>query len=228
MDITKILEKVDHTLLSPTATWADIQRICDEGMAYHTASVCIPAVFIPAAAKYVNSKLTLCTVVGFPNGYTTTAAKCFEAKDAIANGAAEIDTVIHQGAVKAGDFDAIARELAAMRDATAGHILKVIIETCVLTDNEKIKLCNIVADSGADFIKTSTGFAGGGATRADVALLVKHARGRMKVKAAGGIATLQDAADMIALGANRLGTSRIISLIQRGEQHEQTVSDPAY
>ena len=212
-----ILSRCDHTLLKPQCTWAQIQALCDEGMEYGCASVCIPAAYVKRACDYVAGKLTICTVIGFPNGYTTTAAKVFEAQDAIQNGAGEIDMVVNLGWVKDGLWDDILAELKAVKAACGEHILKVIIETCLLTEDEKIKLCELVSQSGADFIKTSTGFSTAGATREDVALLRKHVAPTVKVKAAGGIASLEDATDMIALGADRLGTSRIVKLVQ-GQQ----------
>ena len=212
MNIQNILAKCDHTLLSPAATWVQIQTICDEGMQYHTASVCIPASYVAQAKAYVGDKLPICTVIGFPNGYDTTAAKCFMAEDAVKNGADEVDMVIQIGWAKEGKWDDITREIAAVKKACHGKILKVIIETCLLTDEEKVALCKCVSDSGADFIKTSTGFAGGGATFEDVALFKKHVAPHVKIKAAGGISSLEDAEKFIALGADRLGTSRIVKL----------------
>lgn len=216
MDVREILRHVDHTLLAPTATKADILRTCDEGLFYHTASVCIPPAFVKAAADYVGDRLKICTVIGFPNGYATTAAKCFEAADAVKNGAAEIDMVIPLGAVKAGDFDAVLADIRAVRAACDGQVLKVIVETCVLTEEEKVRLCDVVSASGADYIKTSTGFAGGGATAEDVALFAAHVAPHLKIKAAGGIASLADAERFLALGADRLGTSRIVKLVKEG------------
>ena len=216
MDVREILRHVDHTLLTPTATKADILRTCDEGLFYHTASVCIPPAFVKAAADYVGDRLKICTVIGFPNGYATTAAKCFEAADAVKNGAAEIDMVIPLGAVKAGDFDAVLADIRAVRAACDGQVLKVIVETCVLTEEEKVRLCDVVSASGADYIKTSTGFAGGGATAEDVALFAAHVAPHLKIKAAGGIASLADAERFLALGADRLGTSRIVKLVKEG------------
>ena len=216
MDVREILWHVDHTLLAPTATEADILRTCDEGLFYHTASVCIPPAFVKAAADYVGDRLKICTVIGFPNGYATTAAKCFEAADAVKNGAAEIDMVIPLGAVKAGDFDAVLADIRAVRAACDGQVLKVIVETCVLTEEEKVRLCDVVSASGADYIKTSTGFAGGGATAEDVALFAAHVAPHLKIKAAGGIASLADAERFLALGADRLGTSHIVKLVKEG------------
>ncbi len=216
MDVREILRHVDHTLLAPTATEADILRTCDEGLFYHTASVCIPPVFVKAAADYVGDRLKICTVIGFPNGYATTAAKCFETADAVKNGAAEIDMVIPLGAVKAGDFDAVLADIRAVRAACDGQVLKVIVETCLLTEEEKVRLCDVVSASGADYIKTSTGFAGGGATAEDMALFAAHVAPHLKIKAAGGIASLADAERFLARGADRLGTSRIVKLVKEG------------
>lgn len=216
MDVREILRHVDHTLLAPTATEADILRTCDEGLFYHTASVCIPPAFVKAAADYVGDRLKICTVIGFPNGYATTAAKCFETADAVKNGAAEIDMVIPLGAVKAGDFDAVLADIRAVRAACDGQVLKVIVETCLLTEEEKVRLCDVVSASGADYIKTSTGFAGGGATAEDMALFAAHVAPHLKIKAAGGIASLADAERFLARGADRLGTSRIVKLVKEG------------
>lgn len=210
MELKNILSRVDHTLLSQTATWDEIRRICDDGMKYGCASVCIPASYVKKAADYVAGRLAICTVIGFPNGYDTTAAKCFEAADAVKNGASEIDMVINVGWVKDGLYDDVLAEIKAVKEACGGKLLKVIIETCMLTDAEKIEMCRVVSESGADYIKTSTGFGGGGATREDVALFKAHVASHVKIKAAGGIADLQDAEDFIKLGADRLGTSRIV------------------
>lgn len=212
MELKEILSRCDHTLLTQTATWPEIRAICDDGIHYQTASVCIPAVFVKAAKDYVGDRLAICTVIGFPNGYDTTAAKCFMAEDAVRNGADEVDMVIQIGWAKEGKWDDITREISAVKEVCHGKILKVIIETCLLTDAEKVALCKCVSDSGADFIKTSTGFAGGGATFEDVALFKKHVAPHVKIKAAGGIASLEDAEKFIALGADRLGTSRIVKL----------------
>ena len=212
MDITEILARCDHTLLAQTATWADIRAICDDGMTYHTASVCIPASFVKQAKDYVGDRLAICTVIGFPNGYATTAAKCFMASDAVANGADEVDMVINIGWAKEGRFDDITAEIAAVKKACGGKLLKVIIETCLLSEKEKIALCRCVSDSGADYIKTSTGFSKAGATFEDVELFKKHVAPHVKIKAAGGISSLADAEKFIALGADRLGTSRIVKI----------------
>mgnify|MGYP005840361411 CR=1 FL=1 len=218
MEVKEILRKCDHTLLSQTATWAEIKAICDDGMKYHTASVCIPASYVKQAKDYVGDKLPICTVIGFPNGYDTTKAKCFEATDAVENGADEVDMVINLGWVKDRKWDELLSEIKAIKEACHGKLLKVIIECCFLTDEEKIKLCEIVTASGADYIKTSTGFGGGGATREDVALFAKHVGPNVKIKAAGGIANLQDAEDFINLGASRLGTSRIVKAVKAMEK----------
>ena len=218
MELREILAKCDHTLLTQTATWADIRGICDDGMKYHTASVCIPASFVRQAKAYVGDKLPICTVIGFPNGYDTTAAKCFEAADAVKNGASEVDMVINIGWVKDGLYDKVLDEIRQIKAACGGKLLKVIIETCLLTEAEKIELCRVVSESGADYIKTSTGFGGGGATREDVALFKAHVAPHVKIKAAGGIADLNDAKDFIALGADRLGTSRIVKAVKAMEQ----------
>ncbi len=213
MDIKDILSRVDHTLLSQTATWKEIKQICDDGIKYGCASVCIPASFVKAAAEYVGGKIPVCTVIGFPNGYSTTAAKCFEAEDAVKNGAEEIDMVINIGALKDERYDFILDEINAVKAACHGRLLKVIIETCLLTDGEKIKMCEIVSESDADFIKTSTGFSTAGATKEDIELFKKHVTGGTKIKAAGGIASLADAEEFIRLGADRLGTSRIVKAV---------------
>ena len=218
MEVKDILAKCDHTLLSPTATWADIRAICDDGMKYGCASVCIPAAYVKQAAEYVEGKLPICTVIGFPNGYDTTAAKCFMASDAVDSGAEEVDMVINLGWVKDRKWDELLAEIKAVKAACKGKLLKVIIETCFLTDEEKVKMCEIVSDSGADYIKTSTGFGTGGATREDVALFAAHIAPHVKIKAAGGIANLQDAEDFIALGASRLGTSRIVKAVKAMEE----------
>ena len=212
MDIKTILSYCDHTLLAQTATWAEIQAICDDGMKYQTASVCIPASYVKQAKAYVGDKLAICTVIGFPNGYATTAAKCFMASDAVDNGADEIDMVINIGWAKEGKWEEITAEIAAIKAACKGKLLKVIIETCLLTDEEKVALCKCVSDSGADYIKTSTGFSKAGATFADVALFAAHVAPHVKIKAAGGISSLEDAEKFIALGASRLGTSRIVKI----------------
>ena len=219
MNHQDILSRCDHTLLKQESTWAQIREICDDGIKYHCASVCIPASYVAQAAEYVGNNLKICTVIGFPNGYSTTAVKVFETEDAVRNGADEIDMVVNVGWVKDSRWDDVLAELKAVKAACQGRILKVIIEACLLTDEEKIKLCELVSLSGADYIKTSTGFSTGGATREDVALLRKHVAATVKVKAAGGISTLQDAEDFINLGADRLGTSRVVKLV-KGQQGE--------
>ena len=221
MELKDILAKCDHTLLGQAATWADIKGICDDGIKYSTASVCIPASFVKQAKEYVGDKLAICTVIGFPNGYATTASKCFMASDAVDNGADEVDMVINIGWAKEGKFDAIRDEIAAIKKACKGKLLKVIIETCLLTDDEKIALCKAVSDSGADYIKTSTGFSTAGATFHDVELFAKHVAPHVKIKAAGGISSLEDAEKFIALGASRLGTSRIVK-IAKGLKNDGT------
>ncbi len=217
-ELQNILSRVDHTLLAQGATWKEIKAICDDGIKYGCASVCIPASYVKQAAEYVAGRIPVCTVIGFPNGYDTTAAKCFEASDAVANGASEIDMVINIGWVKDGLYDKVLSEIRDVKGHCHGKLLKVIIETCLLTDAEKIELCRVVSESGADYIKTSTGFGGGGATREDVALFKKHVAPHVKIKAAGGIADLNDAKDFIALGADRLGTSRIVKAVKAMEQ----------
>lgn len=214
MTLQEILAKVDHTLLGQTATWEEIKSICDDGMRYQTASVCIPAAFAKQAKKYVGEQLAICTVIGFPNGYSTTDVKVFEAADAVANGADEIDMVINIGMLKAGQYEAVLDEIKKVKAACNGKVLKVIIETCLLTDDEKVKMCEIVSVSGAEYIKTSTGFSKGGATREDVELFAKHVAPHVKIKAAGGISSIRDAEDFIALGADRLGTSRIVKIVK--------------
>ena len=212
MTIKEILSKCDHTLLSQSATWDDIKAVCDDGMKYETASVCIPASHVKQAKEYVGDKLAICTVIGFPNGYSTTAVKVYETEDAINNGADEIDMVINIGDLKAKKYDAILAEMRAIKAACGEKILKVIIETCLLTDEEKIKMCELVTLSGADYIKTSTGFSTAGATREDVEIFAAHVGEGVLIKAAGGIASLADAEDFIKLGASRLGTSRIVKI----------------
>ena len=217
MELNEILSKVDHTLLAQTATWEEIRAICDDGMKYHTASVCIPASYVKQAAEYVDGKLAICTVIGFPNGYSTTASKCFEATDAVHNGAEEVDMVINIGWVKDQRWDDLLEEIKAVKQHCEGRLLKVIIETCLLTDEEKIKMCEIVSDSGADYIKTSTGFSTAGATFHDVELFAKHVKPGVKIKAAGGISLLEDAEKFIELGASRLGTSRVVKIVKKLE-----------
>lgn len=213
----EILSMVDHTLLTQTATWEDIKQICDDGMQYKCASVCIPPSYVKQAADYVAGNIAICTVIGFPNGYMTKEAKIFETKDALQNGASEIDMVINIGDLKAGKYEEIENEIRALKEVCGDNILKVIIETCLLTDEEKIKMCEIVTNAGADFIKTSTGFSTSGATFADVDLFREHVGKNVKIKAAGGIASLDDAEKFIALGATRLGTSRIVKIMKNEE-----------
>ena len=217
MDIKEILNKCDHTLLGQASTWDQIKAICDDGMKYQTASVCIPASFVKQAKEYVGDKLAVCTVIGFPNGYSTTAVKCFEASDAVDNGADEVDMVINIGWAKEAKWAEITAEIAAIKQACKGKLLKVIIETCLLTDEEKIALCKCVSDSGADYIKTSTGFSTVGATFADVELFAKHVAPHVRIKAAGGISSIADAEKFISLGASRLGTSRVVKIVKSGE-----------
>ena len=221
MELNEILSKVDHTLLAQTATWAEIKAICDDGMKYHTASVCIPASYVKQARDYVGDKLPICTVIGFPNGYDTTKAKCLEALDAVQNGADEVDMVINIGWVKDQRWNDLLEEIRAVKQHCEGKLLKVIIETCLLTDDEKIKMCEIVSDSGADYIKTSTGFSTGGATFHDVELFAKHVKPGVKIKAAGGISSLEDAEKFIELGASRLGTSRVVKIVKKLEAEKQ-------
>ena len=214
MNITEILARCDHTLLLQTATWDEIRAICDDGMKYQTASVCSPPCYVKQAKEYLGDRLAICTFIGFPNGDSTTAVKCFETAEALREGADEIDMVIHVGDLKAGNDDKILEEIRAIKKVCGDKILKVIIETCLLTEDEKLRMCRIVTASGADYIKTSTGFSTGGATREDVALMRANVGAHVKVKAAGGIASLQDAEDFINLGADRLGTSRVVKIIK--------------
>ncbi len=214
MDVKTILAAVDHTVLSVTATWEEIRTLCDDGLHYGVASVCIPASYVKPASEYVKGRLAICTVIGFPNGYATTAAKCFEAADAVRNGADEIDMVINIGWLKDKQYDWLLEEIKAVKAACGGKLLKVIIETCLLNEQEKIKMCEIVSESGADFIKTSTGFSTAGATKEDVALFAKYVKPHVRIKAAGGISSFSDAEECIRLGAARLGTSRIIKIIK--------------
>ena len=214
MDITKILSTVDHTLLSQSATWDEIKAICDDGIKYGCASVCIPPSYVKKASEYADGKIKICTVIGFPNGYNTTRVKCFEATDAVENGADEIDMVINIGMLKDKKYEELFTEISEVKKACKGKLLKVIIETCLLTDEEKKAMCRIVSESGADFIKTSTGFSTGGATREDIKLFSENVDSRLKIKAAGGIASIKDAEDMLSLGAERLGTSRIVKIVK--------------
>ncbi len=217
MDIKEILKICDHTLLTQGATWADIQGIIDDGIKYECASVCIPASYVRAASVYAEGRVKICTVIGFPNGYSTTAAKIFEARCAVTDGADEVDMVINIGMLKDKRYDDILAEINGIKGIIGDKILKVIIETCLLTDEEKIKMCEIVSESKADFIKTSTGFAGGGATFSDIELFGKHIKNGKKIKAAGGISSIADAEKFIELGAERLGTSRIVKLAKSEE-----------
>lgn len=215
MEKREILKRLDHTLLKQTATWEQVQALCEEGMEYEVASVCIPPCYVKKAKDYVKERLKICTVIGFPNGNMTTAAKVFETEDAVKNGADEIDMVINLGMVKEQNYEGVLAEIQEIKKACHGKLLKVIIETCLLTEEEKMKLCQVVSKSGADYIKTSTGFSTGGATFGDVELMRKHVEKGIKVKAAGGIASVEDAEKFIALGADRLGTSRLISLLEK-------------
>ena len=228
MELREILRKCDHTLLSQQATWAQIREICDDGLRYQTASVCIPAAYVKQAKEYVGEKLAVCTVIGFPNGYATTGAKCFMAAEAAENGADEIDMVINIGWVKDRKYQQVLEEIKAVRAACSGKVLKVIIETCLLTDEEKIEMCRVVTGSGADYIKTSTGFSTAGATFHDVALFAEHVGPNVKIKAAGGISSLEDAEEFIRLGASRLGTSRIVKLAKAMEAGGNAQKDSGY
>ena len=221
MNKKAILQCLDHTLLGQTATWEDIRRILDEGMEYGTASACIPAAYVKQAAEYVDGKLPICTVIGFPNGYSTTAVKVFETKDAVENGAEEIDMVINIGFLKDQKYQEIEDEIHRVHEACNGKLLKVIIETCLLTEDEKIKMCEIVTAAGAEYIKTSTGFSSAGATFADVELMKAHVGKHVKVKAAGGISSLDDAEKFMSLGADRLGTSRLINIIKNTKGYKE-------
>lgn len=214
MEKRELLSRLDHTLLKQTATWEEIRRICEEGMKYQTASVCIPPCYVKRAKEYVQDKVNICTVIGFPNGNTTTAVKVLETRDAVENGADEIDMVINLGMVKERDYDRVLEEIQAVKQACGGKVLKVIIETCLLTGDEKLEMCRVVTRSGAEYIKTSTGFSTGGATFADVELMRKHVGEQVKVKAAGGISSVEDAEKFLDLGADRLGTSRLITLLE--------------
>ena len=218
MDTKLILSKCDHTLLLQTATWAEIKAICDDGMKYGTASVCIPPSYVKRAKEYVGDKLAICTVIGFPNGYNTTAVKCFETEEAVREGADEIDMVINIGALRDGDYDFVRDEIRAIKKACGGKLLKVIIETCLLTEEEKLVMCRLVTEAGAEYIKTSTGFSTAGATREDVKLMREGVGEGVMVKAAGGIGDLQDAEDFLALGADRLGTSRVVKAVKQMEE----------
>lgn len=214
MDQKKIMSMVDHTLLAQTATWEEIKALCDDAIRFSTASVCIPPVYVKKAAEYMNGRIKVCTVIGFPNGYQTTAVKCFETEDAIKNGADEIDMVISIGMLKEKRYDDVLEEIRQIKACCGDKILKVIIETCLLTEEEKIQMCKIVSESGADFIKTSTGFSTGGATFEDIELFAKYTQKGVGIKAAGGIKSFEDAERMIELGATRLGTSRLVALLK--------------
>ena len=228
MEISEILAKCDHTLLAQTSTWEEIKAICDDGMKYKTASVCIPASFVKQAKQYVGDKLAICTVIGFPNGYATTASKCYMACDAVANGADEVDMVINIGWVKEGKYAELTEEIRQIKAHCQGKLLKVIIETCLLTDEEKIRMCQVVTEAGADYIKTSTGFSTAGATFHDVELFAKHVGKDVKIKAAGGISSLADAEKFIELGASRLGTSRVVKLAKAMEAGQEAKNDGSY
>lgn len=217
MNEKEILKHVDHTLLRQTATWQEIKQICDDAIKYQTASVCIPPCYVKQASEYVKGNVKICTVIGFPNGYMTTKAKEFETKDAIANGASEIDMVINIGWLKDKKYELIEEEIITLKEACGENVLKVIIETCFLTDEEKIKMCEIVTRAGADYIKTSTGFGGGGATFSDIELFSRNIGPNVKMKAAGGISSMEDAEKFLSLGADRLGTSRIIKIVKSEE-----------
>ncbi len=219
MDIKEILSKVDHTVLSQGTTWEDIKNLCDDGIKYSCASVCIPPSYVKRAKEYVGEKLKICTVIGFPNGYNTTAVKCFETSAAVREGADEIDMVINIGMLKDKRYDEILEEIRSVKKACDGKLLKVIIETCLLTEEEKIRMCKIVSASGADYIKTSTGFSTGGATREDIELFSKNVENGLHIKAAGGISSIKDAEDMLSLGADRLGTSRIVKIVKNEQSN---------
>ena len=225
MELKQILKRVDHTLLAPDASWEQIREICDDGIRYGCASVCIPASYVKKAVEYVKGQIPVCTVIGFPNGYDTTPSKCFMASDAVRNGADEIDMVINMGWVKDKKWDEIYHEIKDVKVSCRGKLLKVIIETCMLTNDEKIKLCEIVTKSGADYIKTSTGFGGAGATFHDVELLAQYVGANIKIKAAGGISSLEDAEKFIFLGASRLGTSRIVKIVKNMQSVSTDVKD---
>jgi deoxyribose-phosphate aldolase len=213
-----ILSMVDHTLLLQTSTWEEIRQLCDDAIKYQTASVCIPPCYVKAAKEYMQERMKVCTVIGFPNGNHTTEVKVFETRDAVANGADEIDMVINVGMLKAKNYDYVLNEIKAIKEACQGRLLKVIIETCLLTDEEKIKMCELVTEAAADYIKTSTGFSTAGATFADVALFAEHVGAEVKIKAAGGISSMEDAEKFVELGASRLGTSRIVKIVKAQEQ----------
>ena len=217
MDIKEILKHVDHTLLLQGSTWEEIKQICDDAMKYETASVCIPPCYVKQAAEYMGDRMAVCTVIGFPNGNVTTETKAFETKDALENGASEIDMVINIGWLKDKKYDLVENEIRKLKEICGDKILKVIIETCFLTDEEKIKMCEIVTNAGADYIKTSTGFGGAGATFDDIKLFAEHIGPNVKMKAAGGISSISDAETFLNLGADRLGTSRIVKIVKQEE-----------
>lgn len=219
MDIKEILSKCDHTLLSTTATWEDIKTVLDDGIKYHTASACIPPCYVKRAKEYVGDKLPICTVIGFPNGYNATKVKNYETQVALDDGADEIDMVINLGDLKSGNYEKIKEEISLLKSTCKDKILKVIIETCLLTEEEKIQMCKVVTEAGADFIKTSTGFSTAGATKEDVIIFKKHVGKGVKIKAAGGISSIKDAEDFISLGADRLGTSRIVKIVKAQENN---------
>lgn len=226
MDRETIFHAVDHTLLTQCATWGEIQQICDDAIRYKTASVCIPPSYVAAAKEYVGDKMKVCTVIGFPNGYNTTAAKVFETEDALENGADEIDMVINIGDLRDKRYDRVLEEIRTIKAVCGEHVLKVIIETCLLTEEEKIHMCRLVTEAGADYIKTSTGFSAGGATFDDIRLFSRHVGPNVKIKAAGGISSFEDAEKFMELGAQRLGTSRIVKLAKAEENHGHTGTDP--
>ena len=228
MNITEILSKCDHTLLAQQSTWEEIRGILDDGMKYHTASACIPPCYVKRAKEYVGDRLAVCTVIGFPNGSNTTAVKLFETEDALKNGADEIDMVINIGELRAGNEDYVREEIRTLKQACGEKILKVIIETCLLTEEEKITMCRLVTEAGADYIKTSTGFSKAGATFADIELFSKHIGPNVKMKAAGGISSIEDAEKFIELGASRLGTSRIVKIVKAEEGKKDGSTDTAY
>lgn len=225
MDRNKIFQAVDHTLLTQQATWSEIQQICDDAIKYNTASVCIPPSYVEAVKEYVGERMKVCTVIGFPNGYSTTAAKVFETEDALENGADEIDMVINIGDLRDRRYDRVLEEIRTIKAVCGDHVLKVIIETCLLTQEEKIRMCQLVTEAGADYIKTSTGFSTAGATFEDIQLFRDHVGPKVKIKAAGGISSFEDAERFLELGAQRLGTSRIVKLAKAEEGHGETKTD---
>ena len=222
MDMKEIMTHVDHTLLSQTATWEEMKQICDDALEYHTASVCIPPCYVKAVAKYLNGRIAVCTVIGFPNGYSTTKVKALETEEAIRDGADEIDMVINLAMLRDGRFDEVEEEIRTLKRVCGEKILKVIIETCLLTEEEKIKMCEIVTSAGADFIKTSTGFSKAGATPEDIRLFAEHVGQGVRIKAAGGIKSFADAEAYLSLGAERLGTSRLVALLKQEKSEDAT------